>query len=263
MKITNVTKWVVVIACAGFMGFTVEPAKADFIFNLSTGNPAISGLPGPYATVDVNLVDATHATITFTSLTNSGNIYLFGDGSTVGVNVNAASWTLGLVTGSNAGTGFTPATFSNAGSQNVNGFGIFNQVIDSDDGFTSSSDHISFSLTNTSGTWANAMAVLLANSGGSLAEAHIFVTSFPADAQNGALVTGFAANGTETVPDSGSTVLLLGAALSAIGLVRRKLSLSTIFPSQSLTVIPRNTADENRRCFSLERNAQKFQRSSR
>jgi len=224
MKMINVTKWAVVIACAGFVALTVQPAKADFIFNLSTGNPAISGYAGPYATVDVNLVDSTHATITFTSLTNSGNIYLFGDGSSVGVNVNATSWTLGTITGSNAGTGFSPGPWSNGGSGNVNGFGVFNQTINSDDGFTSSSDHISFSLTDTSGTWANAMAVLLANGGGSLAEAHIFVTSFPANAQNGALVTGFAANGIETVPDSGTTVALLGFALIGIGFLRSKFS---------------------------------------
>ena len=225
MKMINGIKWAVVIACIGFMAFTVQPAKADTItYSLTTGNPAISGYPGPYASVLVNRTSTTTATITFTSLTNSGKIYLFGDGSSVGVNVNAASWTLGPVTGSNAGTGFSPGPWSNAGSQNVNGFGIFNQVIDSDGGFTSSSDHITFSLTDTSGTWGNAMAVLLANSGGSLAEAHIFVTADPANAQNGALATGFAANGTETVPDSGSTVLFLGAAISAIGLVRRKLS---------------------------------------
>src|SRR6266576_2005122 len=196
MKIVNVTKWAVVIACIGLMAFTVQPAKADTItYSLTTGNSAISGYPGPYASVLVNRTTTTTATITFTSLTNSGNIYLFGDGSTVGVNVNAASWTLGPVTGSNSGTGFTPATFSTAGSQNVNGFGIFNQVIDSDDGFTHSSDSVSFSLTDTSGTWASAMAVLLANSGGSLAEAHIFVTADPANASNGALATGYAANG--------------------------------------------------------------------
>jgi hypothetical protein len=225
MKMINATKWVVVIACIGFMALTVQPAKADSItFNLSTGNPAISGYPGPYASVLVNRTSTTTATITFTSLTNSGRIYLFGDGSSVGVNVNAASWTLGAITGSNAGTGFTPATYNDAGSQNVNGFGIFNQVIDSDDGFTHSSDSISFSLTDTSGTWASAMAVLLANSGGSLAEAHIFVTSDPDNAQNGALATGFAANGSETVPDSGTTVALLGFALVGIGFLRSKFS---------------------------------------
>ena len=226
MKMINVTKWAVVTACAGFMAFTVQPAKADTItYSLTTGNPAISGYPGPYASVLVDRTSTTTATITFTSLTNSGRIYLFGDGSSVGVNVNAASWTLGPVTGSNAGTGFGPGPWSNAGSQNVNGFGIFNQVIDSDDGFTSSSDSISFSLTDTSGTWASAMAVLLANSGGSLAEAHIFVTSYPANAQNGALATGFAANGTEgSVPDSGTTVALLGFALVGIGSLRSKFS---------------------------------------
>ena len=137
--------------------------------------------------------------------------------------MNAASWTLGAITGANGGAGFSPASYSDAGSKNVNGFGIFNQTIDSGDGFTHSSDTISFSLTDTSGTWASAMAVLLANSTGSLAEAHIFVTDFPADASNGAIATGFASNGADTVPDSGSTVLLLGGALSALGLVSRKL----------------------------------------
>ena len=222
----NLTKWAVVIACAGFMAFTVQPAKADSItFDLTTGNSAISGYPGPYASVLVNRTSTTTATITFTSLTNSGNIYLLGGAGSVAVNVNAASFTLGPITGSNAGTGFTPGDWSDGGSGNEDGFGSFNQTIDSFDGYTHSSNSISFSLTDTSGTWANAMAVLLANDRGSLAAAHIFVTAYPANAANGALATGFAGNGTTTdVPDSGSTVLLLGAALSAIGLVRRKLS---------------------------------------
>ncbi len=64
-------------------------ASADSVFNLDTGNSAISGYTGPYASVDVNLTSATMATITFTSLTNSGNIYLMGGGGSVGVNVNA------------------------------------------------------------------------------------------------------------------------------------------------------------------------------
>ena len=204
----------------------LQQAKADtFSFNLGVGNPAISGYPGPYVSMTVNRTNSTHATITFTSLTAAGNVYLMGDGSSVAVNVNATSWILSNVTGSNSGTGFTPGPYSNGGSGNVDGFGVFNQTINSFDGFGHSSSTIRFTLTNTSGTWATAAAVLAANSGGSLAAAHIFVTAFPANAQNGALATGFAGNGTTTdVPDSGSTVLLLGAALSAIGLVRRKLS---------------------------------------
>jgi protein with PEP-CTERM/exosortase system signal len=219
------TKLLLVIGSIGFVSFIAYPVEADTItFDLTTGNSAISGYPGPYASVLVNRTSTTTATITFTSLTNSGRIYLFGDGSSVGVNVNAASWTLGPITGSNAGAGFSPASYSNAGSQNVNGFGIFNQVIDSGDGFTHSSDTISFSLTDTSGSWASAMAVLLANSTGSLAEAHVFVTDFPADASNGAIATGFASNGADTVPDSGTTVALLGIALVGIGSLRSKFS---------------------------------------
>jgi hypothetical protein len=218
MKITNGTKWAVVIACAGFMAFIVQPAKADFIFNLSTGNPAISGFSGPYATVDVHLVDATNATITFTSLTNSGNIYLFGDGSSVGVNVNAASWTLGTVTGANSGTGFSPGPYSDAGSQNVDGHGIFNQTIDSFGGYTHSSDTVSFTLSDTAGTWTSAANVLTANSHGFLAAAHIFVTEFPADASNGALATGFAAG----VPEPGTLGLVALGTLGLLAAMRKR-----------------------------------------
>src|SRR6267378_335459 len=170
MKMINVTKWAVVIACIGFMAFTVQSTKADiFTFNLTNGNSAISGYPGPYASVLVNRVTTTTATITFASLINSGNIYLFGDGSTGAVNVNAASWTLGTIIGLNAGIGFSPGPFSDAGSQNVDGFG----------GFTHSSDSVTFTLTDTSGTWISAANVLTPNSHGILAAAHIFVTEFP------------------------------------------------------------------------------------
>jgi hypothetical protein len=60
--------------------------------------------------------------------------------------------------------------------------------------------------------------VLIANAQGFFAAAHIFVTTYPANAKKGALVTGFAANG---VPDGGATVMLLGAALAALGMARR------------------------------------------
>src|SRR5262245_53865587 len=90
-------------------------ARADTQYLLTETN--LSGFPGPYGTVDVALVDATHATVTFISGVVGGNIYLFGDGSSVAVNVNAASWTLGTITGSNAGTGFTSGgPFTNGGA---------------------------------------------------------------------------------------------------------------------------------------------------
>jgi hypothetical protein len=215
-KIKYIVPVLIAIACLG-----LQQAKADTTYTLSVGNSAISGYAGPYATATVHLVDSTHATITFTSLTAGGNIYLFGDGSSVAVNVNATAWTLGTIAGSNAGAGFTPGPYSGGGSGNVDGFGVLNQTINSFDGFTHSSDTISFTLTNASATWASSASVLTANAQGAVVAAHIFVTTFPANASNSALATGFAANGGAQVPDGGATVMLLGMALGALGMVRR------------------------------------------
>ena len=216
-KLKYIAPVLIAVACFG-----LQQAKADTVsFDLGFGNPAISGFPGPYAHVVVNRTSATTATITFTSLTNSGNIYLMGGQGTVGVNVNATSWTTGSLSTSNGGTGFSSSQLASAGAGNEDGFGSFNQTFDSFDGFTHSSDTVSFVLTNTSGTWGSASAVLIANASGFLAAAHIFVTASPANASNGALATGFAASGTPGVPDGGTTVMLLGAALGALGMARR------------------------------------------
>jgi hypothetical protein len=220
------------LALALSLAFGLNNASADFIFDLGVGNSAISGFPGPYAQVDVHLDSSTQATITFTSLTNSGNIYLLGDGGSVAVNVNATSWTLVSITGSNAGTGFTPGPWSDGGSGNEDGFGGFNQTINSFDGFTHSSDTLSIILVNNSGTWSSESNVLTANSNDALAAAHIFVTSSPANAANGAIVTGFAAGGPNpliSVPAPPSAVLL---GFGGLGLVvvlarsRRRLTLA-------------------------------------
>src|SRR6267143_408413 len=163
----------VLIAIAG-LGLQ---AKADTIsFNLTVSN---FGFTGPYAMVTVNRTDTTHATITFTSLTNGSNIYLMGDGSTVALNVNATTFTCGTVTGTNAGTGFTPGPFTTniAAGQQIDGFGKVNFTIDSMDGYTHTSDTVSFTLTNGSGTWATASNVMIANAQGTFAASHILVTT--------------------------------------------------------------------------------------
>ena len=204
----------IAVACFG-----LQQAKATTTYALTSPNAAISGYPAPYGSVSVNLVGTT-ATITFTAASNASWQYLFGDGSTAAVNVNGA-FTLGSITGTHlTGFGFhTGEGYSNGGAGNVDGFGSFNLTINSSDGFTRSSDSVTFTLT---GSWANDASVLTANANGSLVAAHIFVTAFPANPANGAVATGFAANGgAVSTPDGGTTVMLLGVALGALGMARR------------------------------------------
>ena len=213
MKRSYVCTLVMLVA---LLALGITSARADIIsFNLDTGNSAISGFTGPYATVTIDRTSSTTATITFDSLTNGGNIYLLGDGGTVGINVDAASWTIGSITGANSGTGFTPGPYSDGGAGNEDGFGSFNQTINSFDGFTHSSDTVSFLLTDTSGSWASAGNVLTGNGAGNLAAAHIFVTSSPADASNTALATGFASGNGAVVPEPNFVLV----SLASLGLV--------------------------------------------
>ena len=115
------------------------------------------------------MTDATHAALTYTALTSGAFTYKLGD---PGANVNATTWTItGLPTAPPA------SALSDDGSANQDGFGIFNQTTKGQEGFASSVFSDSFVLTNTSGTWANAAAVLTPSAQGWLAVAHLFVCS--------------------------------------------------------------------------------------
>ena len=222
----NKIKYIAAVLTA-LAGLGLQQANA-ITYTLSVGNSALTdaGFTGPYATVDVTLVNSTTATVTFNSLTQTigGNtyVYLMGDGSSGAVNVNANSWNITGISGSNSYSGFNSPILTNAGSQNVDGFGVMNQTVDNFDCFSYAMTQLTFTLTNTSGSWANAGQVLIANLKGALAAAHIFVAQIVNGQLVNVMVTGFAANGgAENAPDGGTTVMLLGAALGALGVVRR------------------------------------------
>ena len=218
----NKIKYIAAVLIA-LVGLGLQQAKADvFTSSLNVGNTAISGFASPYGTVTITTNGTNQATVTFTSNSAAGNIYLFGDGHSVDLNVSVSTFSVSGITGTNAGTGFTPGGYTLEGAGNVDGFGNFNLRIKSFDGFSHSADSITFTLTNTSGVWGSAASVLAFNANGFDAAAHIFVTSSPANASNSALATGFAGEGTQGhIPDGGTTVMLLGAALGALGMARR------------------------------------------
>jgi hypothetical protein len=213
------------VTCLLILG--VVPASADlFTSTLTIAN--ISGFPSPYGTVVVNRASSTNATVTFTvNESNPLNAYLFGGNGSVAVNVNASSWTLGSTIIGTTLPGFNAATYSDGGGGNEDGFGSFNQNINSNDGFTSASTSISFILTDNSGTWASAANVLASNGSGFDAAAHLFVCSNPeatCTTGSGAANTGFVAEtgGVVTTPEPNS-VMLFGSALIGIAeIIRRR-----------------------------------------
>src|SRR4051794_9393021 len=100
------------LCCAVTLSLGSAVARADTLtVLLGTPNSDIAGYAGPYAKVVVDLTSSTTASVTFTSLSSGGNIYLMGDGGSVGLNVNG-SFTSSTPIGSNAGTGFDATTYT-------------------------------------------------------------------------------------------------------------------------------------------------------
>ena len=92
-------KFVLVPALLALLSVSSATVSASTIYTLDGGNSALTGYPAPYGTATVDLNTSTTATITFVAATTGGYEYLFGDGGSVAVNVNASTWTLGTISG--------------------------------------------------------------------------------------------------------------------------------------------------------------------
>ena len=207
-------KWLGALVGVGMLAAVSGTASATIMYTLDSNN---IGAPPPIGSVSLTLVDSTHATLTFTA--NTADSYVFVGGvASVGANVNAASWTLGTITGD-----CSSCTYSDAGSGNLDGFGSFNQRVDSgNSGPGGRSTTITFELINTSGTWANEFAVLTNNGSGFQVGAHFGICAnlTTGDCSN----TGFAVNSGPPVletPEPG-VLSLVAAGLLVLGFTMRR-----------------------------------------
>jgi hypothetical protein len=191
------TAFAVALAAFAALAFGPSVSRADTIYSLNNPNAALSAVTGPYGTIDVHLVDSTHATITFA--TADATKFRFGSAQAADFNTNGTTSVTSFST-----TGGPAQDLTNAGSGNVSTFGNFSNTFDNFDGNVHTFTGATFNLTNTSGTWASDAVVLTENANGVLGAAHIF-----AYAPDGTvIVTGFAGDGPVATPEFGSASLM-------------------------------------------------------
>jgi hypothetical protein len=198
-------KLLLTAVCVASLAFQ---ASADFIqWDLNLGHPTLpaGGDMGPYGSIVVNLSGGV-ATIDFTAYNSAtyGQRLFLGEGIAC-LNVSGS---FGFVSYTGGLTPRPPTVHPSAPPWNVDGFGNFNLVFDRFDGWANGISTMEIVL---SGSWSSPADVLTPNTDGYWVAAHV--------GTQGGAYTGWA-----SVPDGGTTLLLLGSALGGLGLLRRKLS---------------------------------------
>jgi hypothetical protein len=210
------------VAGALALPFWGRSAMADIaIYDLTAGNSGgLDAFTGPFVEVTVNRTSSTTATFDFKSLTNGGYTYLMISNGAAAANINASTFTISGISGTNSFAGFTPGPVSTGGTGNLDGFGSFNAQIDSFDSFTHSENEIKFTVTNTSGTWATVTDVLTPNGTKTKEILAVQAGAWDGTFKDGFKATGFASDaGPPSFPPSStpepSTLAIAG--LGALG----------------------------------------------